>query len=102
MVSIVIVFLGWKPVKSCISSVHCTEVTCVLLQSESDIGFFSKQKLVKVWFCCGISASPQPFPATLHQGERHLLAALGVTARVRGEVLPHCFGGIGGEAEAGL
>lgn len=87
--------------KCMISGVACS-LFCFRSQSESDIGFFRKQKLVQVWFCCGISASLPPFPATLHQGKCPMLAALGATVGVRAEVVPHCFGGIGGEAETGL
>ena len=82
---------------------HKEKQPCVVDLIMSDERFFSKQKLLKVWFCGGgVAAPPQPLPATLHQGERHLLAALRITARVGGEVVPHRFGGVGGEAETRL
>lgn len=70
--------------------------------SFSHVGFFSEQQLVYVGLCRWVAASLQPFPVTLHEGERHLLAALGATARVRREVVPHGFSGTRGEAESGL
>ena len=101
--------LEWNSLPSCLlkSAVIFTFfcVDCSLIasgQSESHEGFFSKQELVQIWFCCGIAASLQQFPVTLCKCQRHLLAAVGVTVWVWAEVVPHCLGGVGGEAEMGL
>lgn len=71
-------------------------------QSGSDEGLFGKQKLIQVRFCAGIVAPLQPLPAAFRQGVRHLLAALGVAVGVGAEVVPHCFGGAGGQTDVAL
>lgn len=80
------------------------EVLCCCCWRELalNVGLFSKQKLLKVRFGCGVVASLRPLPATLHEGQRHLLAAVGATVRVGAEVIPHCLGGTWGEAKTGL
>lgn len=78
----------------------CASVSCSV--SVLHVRLFGEQQLFEVRFSRGVAAPLEPLPVTLHEGQRHLLPALGVTAGVRREVVLHCFRGVGRQAEAVL